>query len=216
MSELLDEMGTQYSEKLCAIENGVDLEELDREYHDGLESPDTILFAGRLNWQKGALNLIHLATCFLTEKPELKVIVHGRGPLLNKMKHLATTLGLKNLDLRGFTSKTELMESMAKSTFIVLPSFYEGFPMILVEGMCLGKIPVMFDLPYARELTENGANGILAKDTQDMAAKIISMSRQRDLQDFKATIKRTSRAKFDMKLKAMQYRDLYKYVCNSV
>ena len=88
-SDLLNEMGEAYDKKILCIHNGVDLETLKKEYESepGLEeSSDTILFAGRLFWRKGALNLIKMAYFLQKNKTKFKIIVHGAGPLFYKMQ----------------------------------------------------------------------------------------------------------------------------------
>jgi len=38
---------------------------------------------------------------------------------------------------------------------------HEACPMVLLESMCLGKIPLMPRLPFSSELTDGGKYGIL-------------------------------------------------------
>jgi len=213
MSELLEEMGEVYQKKMSAIHNGVDIEGLSREYRsveDNIEeSDDTILFAGRLFWRKGALNLIMLAHLFRKAKLNFKIIVHGEGPLSGRMKREIKTLGLTNIELKGFTSRTHLMRSMKRCRFVVIPSFYEACPMILLESMCLGKIPIMFDLPYAREFTKNGQYGVLAKDAKDMVLKVTSILRHGDLEHVSKEIRNFSRKEYDINEIALKYYHLF-------
>ena len=44
--------------------------------------------------------------------------------------------------------------------------------MILLESMCLGKVPLMFRLPFSCELTEEGKYGILGDGTEDIANQL--------------------------------------------
>jgi glycosyltransferase involved in cell wall biosynthesis len=139
-SELLKEMGEKYSEKIRCIHNGIDIQSLDKEYEEAgtdiVESEKVILFAGRLYWRKGALNMIRLAYLLQKNKTNFKIIIHGTGPLANKMEEYIRSLGLKNITLRGFTTKSQLMKSMRHCKFVAIPSFYEACPMILLESMC--------------------------------------------------------------------------------
>jgi len=214
MSELLQEMGETYRPKMRTVHNGVDIETLDREYQkvedEVEESDDTILFAGRLEFRKGALNLIKLAHQLQKEKVDLRLIVHGTGSLFGRINKAVTDLGLTNIELKGFTSRTELMRSMKKSKFLVIPSFYEACPMILLEGMCLGKIPVMFDLPYSVEFTENGKYGVLAKNTKELVAKLKTMRENVDLKNLSNKMKDFGRKSYNMRNTSREYLDLYK------
>jgi glycosyltransferase involved in cell wall biosynthesis len=216
MFELLEEMGEAYREKICAIHNGVDIETLDREYKnvgdDVEESDDTMLFVGRLFWNKGALNLIKLAHVFQKEKLDFKIIIHGIGPLFGRMRMQTKTLGLNNVELKGFATGAPLMKSFKRSKFVVIPSFHEACPMILLESMCLGKIPIMFDLPYAREFTMNGKYGILAKNVENMALKIKSIHEHCDIKHLQNEIRNYARKKYNMDEIAQKYYHLYREV----
>lgn len=218
MSELLEEMGEAYREKICAIHNGVDIDTLDREYKsveaDVEESRDIILFAGRLFWRKGALNIIKIAYLLQKERLSLNLLVHGNGPLFRRMENEIRDLELNNIKLKGFTSRAQLMRSMKRSRFVVIPSFYEACPMILLESMCLGKIPIMYDLPYAREFTLNGKYGILAKNAEDMAMKIKSIFEHGDTRHLKNEIRNYARKKYDINKVALDYYHLYKEILN--
>ena len=213
-SELLEEMGETYREKIHEIHNGVDIETLDREYKsvedDVKEANNTILFAGRLVWRKGALNLTKIAYLFQKEKLDFKLIVHGDGPLFKRLKRDMQDFGLTNIELKGFTSRERMMRSMKRSKFVIIPSFYEACPMILIESMCLGKIPVMFDLPYSVEFTENGKYGIMTKEPKDMIKQLRIAYTKLDLEDFGEKVKDFARRKYNIKNMLLQYLNLYK------
>jgi glycosyltransferase involved in cell wall biosynthesis len=215
VSELLKEMGERYREKIQDIHNGIDLETLDREYNtvkDVEEADDTIVFAGRLVWRKGALNLIRLAYLLRKERTNFKLIVHGNGPLFGRIKKELRKHGLTNVQLRGFTSRAQMMRSLRRSRFVVIPSFYESCPMVLLESMCLGKIPVTFNLPYSMEFTENGKYAIMAKDLEDMVRKLRIACMASDLKSLSAKVKDFARARYNMRNVSLKYLDAYKAV----
>ena len=87
------------------------------------------------------------------------------------MQKLIHSLNLRNIELKGFTSKLELLKSMRQSKFVAIPSTYEACPMVLLESMCLGKIPLMLKLPFSCELTENGKKPV--SDIRDLLDEIL-------------------------------------------
>lgn len=214
MSELLEEMGEAYREKMREIHNGVDIESLDREYKsvegDVEETNGAILFAGRMVWGKGALNLIRIACLLRKEKLDLKLIVHGDGPLFKTVKRRAQDLGLTNVELKGFARGAPFMRSMRRSKFVIIPSYHEACPMILLESMCLGKIPVMFDLPFSLEFTENGKYGIIAKDAKDMVEQLRIANMEFDLRSYADKVKDFARRKYNIRNMSLAYLNLYK------
>jgi glycogen synthase len=212
-NELLDEMGWKFQESLKVIPNGINLKQLDYQHNllqgGGEESANNILFAGRLFWRKGAIELIRLAYLMQQNNLDMKIMAHGGGPLFGKMKSKIEKLGLKNIELKGFTSRSQLMQSYRLSKFVIIPSFYEACPMVLLESMCLGKIPLMFNLPYSREFTENGLFSVLADDAYDLVKKLANIRNEVDLETMSEKIKNFAREKFDIQNTAIQYSELY-------
>jgi glycosyltransferase involved in cell wall biosynthesis len=213
-SEILTEMGEKYAEKIQYIHNGIDLQSLDKEYEEAgtgiTESEETILFAGRLFWRKGALNVIRMAYLLQKNKTKFKIVVHGTGPLANKMRKYISSLGLKNIELRGFTTKPQLMKSMRHCKFVAIPSMYEACPMILLESMCLGKIPLMLKLPFSCELTEGGKYGILGDGVKSLANQLINLVDSRSLSRLGNDIRIFARNNYNIDNLSSKYIEAYR------
>lgn len=215
-SELLEEMGERHTEKIRFIHNGVDIQSLDKEYEEAgtdiVESEKAILFAGRLFWRKGPLNMIRLAYLLQKKKTNFTIIMHGTGPLANKMQEYIRSLGLKNIKLRGFTTRSQLMKSMRYCKFVAIPSMYEACPMILLESMCLGKIPLMLKLPFSSELTEGGKYGILAEGVESLTDKLITLKNTHSLNQLSNSIRMFARNVYNMDKVTAKYIEMYRYV----
>jgi glycosyltransferase involved in cell wall biosynthesis len=216
-SELLTEMGQEYHDKTCFVYNGVNLEKLDKEYEEVEnrvdEEENVILFAGRLYWRKGALNIVKMAYLLQKQGSKCRILVHGTGPLFKKMQSEIRFFGLRNIELKGFTSREQLMTSMRLCKFVAVPSMYEACPMTLLDGMCLGKIPLMFNLPFASELTESGKYGVLADGVKSLTHKIIELEKEGDLDDFSTHIREFARRKYDVNETARRYLEIYQELC---
>jgi glycosyltransferase involved in cell wall biosynthesis len=212
-SELLKEMGEKYSEKIRCIHNGIDIQSLDKEYEEAgtdiVESEKVILFAGRLYWRKGALNMIRLAYLLQKNKTNFKIIIHGTGPLANKMEEYIRSLGLKNITLRGFTTKSQLMKSMRHCKFVAIPSFYEACPMILLESMCLGKIPLLLKFPFSSELTQDGKYGILADGVKSLTDQLITFENSNSLSQLGNRIRTFARDAYNIDKTTSKYIEAY-------
>ncbi|MCW4025663.1 MAG: glycosyltransferase family 4 protein [Candidatus Bathyarchaeota archaeon] len=213
-SEILIEMGKKYENKIQSIHNGVDLQSLDKDYcenTDGIdESEEKILFAGRLYWRKGASNVIRMAYLLQKRNTNFKIIVHGTGPLFGKMQQSIKALGLTNVQLKGFTSKRELIKSLKSCKFVLIPSFYEACPMTLLEGMCLGKIPLMLKLPFSSELTQEGKYGILGDGMVDLTNQVITLKNSHLLPQFSNDIRAFARNAYCIEKITGQYLEVYK------
>jgi glycosyltransferase involved in cell wall biosynthesis len=213
MSELLQETCDGRKSLFC-IKNGVDLEMLDSTCEsapDEEENDPVILYGGRLFWNKGVLSMLKLA--YLMQKRSnlnLRTVIYGSGPLYSTVLRETQKLGLTNIELRPRATRTEFISSMRKAMFVAVPSLHEACPMVLLECMCLGKIPILFDLPFAREFTQEGKYGILAKNVQDMAARVESLYTSGHLGTLQKEIKSFSRRNYDINLTASNYELLYK------
>jgi poly(glycerol-phosphate) alpha-glucosyltransferase len=78
--------------------------------------------------------------------------------------------------LHGY-STTALAETKTAS-FILITSETEGTPLVLLEGMAAGCIPISFDIPYGpSDIITDGVNGFLIPDgdTDAMAAAIVRL-----------------------------------------
>ena len=53
---------------------------------------------------------------------------------------------------------------------ILLPSLFEGFPNVILEGMAMGKIVVSTDVSDAQYIINNGENGFLIDDPNDVSS----------------------------------------------
>jgi glycosyltransferase involved in cell wall biosynthesis len=176
----------------------------------------TLIFGGRLFWSKGVMNVVNLA--YLLEKryqSDLKVEIYGSGPMYQTILDFKRRHGLKNLVLNGFTERSEFLASVKRSMFVLLPSFDEASPMLLLEGMCLGKIPVTFNLPYSREFTNDGAFGILADNIADMALKVKNYCTTEDMQTQQKRVQSFAQEHFDINHTAKSYCSIYKALLNA-
>ena len=213
---LLKEMGESYGNKIRTIHNGVDIEKLAKDYNNAKVDTDasnkTILFAGRLFWGKGVLRLLEFSS-LLQDLPEFKIIIHGKGPLLRAMSKKIDELRLSNIELKGFANREQLMESMKRCSFVIVPSYFEACPMMLLEGMCLGKIPLMYRFDYALEFTENGEYGIIADNSENMAIKLKQLCEKSDLNKFSIQIQNFARKRYNIDQVAETYYQLYKEIC---
>lgn len=214
---LMDGMKHDFGEKkkgeLQFIHNGIDLEELRAKQSStsGVDNENpTIVFGGRLYWTKGVFQLLDLAYLLRKRRNfDWKIKIYGAGPLSAIVKKKILNLNLDNVIMFGQVDRSEFVEAVKKSTFVVVPSLNEACPMGLLECMCLGKIPFMFNLPFAREFTENGKYGFLANNVDEMATQIDSTYRNADLESKGKEIERFATNKFDILKVASEYLRIY-------
>src|SRR5579863_890074 len=134
----------------------------------------TILFVGRLSWEKGIIEFIE-ALGRLPKGDWVSVVV-GEGPLKEAALKKAEALGLSGtLRFLGRLSPEALHLAYQDATLIVVPSMVlEAFGLVGIEAMSFSKPVVAFDAGGVRDWLVHGENGLLVeRGNIDLLAKQI-------------------------------------------
>jgi len=121
--------------------------------------PVHLLYAGKLSFAKGVDWL--LRTCFALKDLPLHVHLAGSGTGEEEKTclELAEKLG-RMVTVHGRISQQELARLMGVCHVFVLPSFFEGLPLVLLEALASGCRVITTDLPGCRELLERGSRDL--------------------------------------------------------
>lgn len=108
---------------------------------DSDPDPDrpTVLAAGRLAAQKGFGTLLEAASSWRDIQPEPLLVIAGEGPLEAELKAQAATL---RLDARFAGHRDDVPALLASAAVFVLPSTWEGQPLILQEAL-RASVPIV-------------------------------------------------------------------------
>ncbi len=103
-----------------------------------------IIQVGRLQSVKNHSFSIKIAKLLKEKEYEFKMFFVGQGCLENQLKKEVTLLGLDEYFI--FTGvRTDVPNLMAGADVMLMPSFYEGFPVVLVESQAVGLRSVISD-----------------------------------------------------------------------
>lgn len=97
-------------------------------------------------------------------KKDISLVILGDGPDLKMLKQKADELQSKNyIHFLGHTDHP--FQIIKKALFTTLTSFYEGFPMVLVESLSMGTPIVSLDIHSGpSEIIKDGKNGLLVSE----------------------------------------------------
>jgi glycosyltransferase involved in cell wall biosynthesis len=113
-----------------------------------------VLAVGRLAAQKGFGTLLNAAACWRDMRPEPLLVIVGEGPLEAELKSQAARL---RLDVRFPGHRDDVPALLASAAVFVLPSVWEGQPLILQEALRAGVSIVATRVGGTPELTGEDA-----------------------------------------------------------
>ena len=129
------------------------------------ESDTNFVTMGRLSTEKNHGNLVRAFAEYVKEYPNSRVYIIGEGPLREQVEGEIERLNLKDkVILTGNLANPFTL--MSKCDCFILPSIYEGQPMVLLEARIVGLPIVVSDFSSVKDsLMEHGQ--YLIKSTED-------------------------------------------------
>ena len=164
------------------LENGIDVNRLLPAVNNEEEYIDSFLMLGRLGHRKGTYDLINAMEIATTENRNLKLYLAGDGEV-DAVKNIIFEKKLeKNIIVVGWADFNKKLELLKIVSTVVLPSYNEGLPMAILEGMACGKAIISTTVGAIPEVVKED-NGILINPGNvnglGNALKIISTSPNR-------------------------------------
>jgi glycosyltransferase involved in cell wall biosynthesis len=129
-----------------------------------------VLAAGRLTAQKGFGTLLAAASSWQDLKPKPLLLIAGAGPLAGELRARATALGV---DVTFLGQRDDVPALLAAAAVFVLPSRWEGQPLVLQEALRAGSAIVAARVGGIPALTgEDAALLIPPDDPARLAAAV--------------------------------------------
>lgn len=148
----------------------------------GLSDKDRIIgTVGSFSLQKGHIYLIKAMKEIVRNEPSCKLLMVGAGPLENELRKKADKLGLNKQII--FTGKRrDIFNLFSILEIFVLPSLWEGLPLVSLEAMAMAKPVVASQIPGITEVVIDGENGILVapKNSNLLAKAILDLLKDSD------------------------------------
>lgn len=184
-----------YQHKIEVIPNGVDLDKFhpkntyeDEFYHH----ENTIFFLSLLDEfhkYKGLDYLLNAVKIVKNEISDIKLIVGGKGVLLDHYKQITASMGLEeNVEFMGFIPDEDIAGYYSRASVFILPSvssLQEGFGIVALEALAC-KTPVITTeiVGVAKDLEKvKGGMVVPPKNTEKLAEAIIMILKDKKLQE---------------------------------
>ena len=135
----------------------------------------TIICVGRLSPEKGQAGLLRALAKLRATQPELRLRLVGDGPDRAALESLAKELELSDaVVFAGRLPEDDTLAEIARADLLVLPSFMEGLPIVLMEAMAVGVPVIASRVAGIPELVEDDVTGLLftPSDWDELASRI--------------------------------------------
>jgi colanic acid/amylovoran biosynthesis glycosyltransferase len=124
--------------------------------------PDVARFVcvGRLCEQKGQLLLLDAIRAVLDSGLEAELVLAGDGEMRAEVERRIQHLDLQdNVRITGWISGAEVRDEILAARALVMASFAEGLPVVLMEAMALSRPVIVTSIAGVPELVEHGQAG---------------------------------------------------------
>ncbi len=147
--------------KIHVVRCGVDQTFLTQQSTPILEKAQ-LTCIGRLCEQKGQLLLLEAISQLAAEGLPVKLVLVGDGELRGELEALIVRFRLQNqVRITGWADSNEVRQNILDARTMVLPSFAEGLPVVIMEALALGRPVISTYIAGIPELVEPGICGWL-------------------------------------------------------
>lgn len=120
-----------------------------------------LVCVARLSPEKGHAGLLQAFAELLSSGLDADLELLGDGPELPRIEAQVRELGIgARVHLRGQVPEEQALSAMSTATAVVLASFMEGLPVVLMEALALGVPVVAPCVAGIPELVEHGVSGL--------------------------------------------------------
>ncbi len=153
---------------------------LERAFHEvpavAIPAAPRLVCVGRLCEQKGQLLLMQAAGLLAEQGHTFEIVLAGDGEMREEIEALIAHYGLQTrVRITGWISSDQVRTEILAARALVLPSFAEGLPVVIMEAMALRRPVLTTYVAGIPELVRPGENGWLfpAGAVQELADAIL-------------------------------------------
>jgi colanic acid/amylovoran biosynthesis glycosyltransferase len=146
--------------KLCIVRCGLPMANLPARAESG--GVTRFICVGRLSPEKGQAGLLEAFASLCRTQPNVELVFVGDGPDGDWLRARTQALGIVDrVSFVGRLGEEATLEEIARADLLVLPSFLEGLPIVLMEAMAVGTPVIASRVAGIPELVQDGKSGLL-------------------------------------------------------
>ncbi len=122
-----------------------------------------VMLPGRMLWDKGIGEFVEAVKLLRRRAVDARFVLVGRIDRENPTVILEEQLHRwgKEEGIEWWGHREDMPETLGQATIVVLPSYREGLPKVLLEAAACGKPLLATDVPGCREVVRHGETGLL-------------------------------------------------------
>jgi len=164
------------------LPNCIDLTEAGKFERTERSTPGLVLlFLGRIVADKGLEYIFQALKALKNQGLPITFVLAGKGPDEEEYKKKFNDLLGKSFDFRGVVGGESKSSAFKDCDVFLLPSFFEGLPIALLEAMSFGLVPVTTDVGSIGNVVKHNIDGILVrtKSSNDIVDAIVKLNSDR-------------------------------------
>ncbi|MCW8909310.1 MAG: glycosyltransferase family 4 protein, partial [Gammaproteobacteria bacterium] len=170
--------------KIVTIPNGIeesiydiDIDVMKKKHEIGILRDGPVIGLGvRLSRQKGITYLLQAMPSIIAKFPDVTLVIAGKGDYEERLRNEANDLGI-NENIIFIGARLDMQEILKVLDLYVLPSLFEGLPMVLLEAMASGCPIVATDVGGNSQAITHGENGSLveSENPEGLAKEVVKL-----------------------------------------
>ncbi|HEX5613214.1 MAG TPA: glycosyltransferase family 4 protein [Burkholderiales bacterium] len=172
------------SQTVVVLPNGIDLAPYLRRPRNGArgERPLELVYVGRLAAEKGLYEALEGLSVARAQGIAVSLVVAGSGPEHERLEQHASRLGIeRDVWFAGPVQGERKVRLFCRADALLLPSYAEGLPYALLEGMAAGATPIATPVGGIPDVMIDGVHGMLVppRDANAIAGAIARLAGDR-------------------------------------
>jgi colanic acid/amylovoran biosynthesis glycosyltransferase len=167
-SQLLRRTPIEQWDKVKVVPCGVDDNFLGEQWLSPVPAVPRLVCVGRLCEQKGQMLLVEAAARVRDRFGPFELVLVGDGELRGHVEGLTKQYGLENVvRITGWASGAEVRSELLGARAMVLPSFAEGLPVVIMEALALQRPVLSTFVAGIPELVDSGCGWLVPAGSVD-------------------------------------------------
>jgi glycosyltransferase involved in cell wall biosynthesis len=175
------------------------------------ERGNLVGYIGRLSQEKGTANLLEAIPKVIQTKDEVGFVIGGDGQLRPAVEELTDRLRSK-VRYAGWISHDELGECLNELKLLVLPSYTEGLPNVMLEAMACGTPVLATPVGAVPDIVKDGETGFIMENNSPeyIAENIVRALTHPDLEQIACNARVLVEKEFTFERAVERYREMLK------